>query len=117
MAKESKKDKEIKNLEEKLSELYSEKEKYLDIAQRAQADLVNYRKKVTLDIKESDDRAQRKIFMQIINVLDQFSMALSSKVDTKTYKSWIQGIESVNSNFKTLLSYDFRKYPKSLFFI
>ena len=45
MAKESKKDKEIKNLEEKLSELYSEKEKYLDIAQRAQADLVNYRKK------------------------------------------------------------------------
>ncbi|MBK89845.1 MAG: nucleotide exchange factor GrpE [Chloroflexi bacterium] len=108
MAKESKKDKEIKNLEEKLSELYSEKEKYLDIAQRAQADLVNYRKKVTLDIKESDDRAQRKIFMQIINVLDQFSMALSSKVDTKTYKSWIQGIESVNSNFKTLLSsFDF----------
>ena len=46
--------------------------------------------------------------MQIINVLDQFSMALSSKVDTKTYKSWIQGIESVNSNFKTLLSsFDF----------
>ena len=104
MTKEAKKDKEIKNLEEKINELSAERDKYLDIAQRAQADLVNYRKKVSSDSKESDDRAQRRIFMQIINVLDQFTMALSSKVDTKTYKSWVQGIESVNSNFKTLLS-------------
>ncbi|MBA47202.1 MAG: nucleotide exchange factor GrpE [Dehalococcoidia bacterium] len=104
MTKETKKDKEIKNLEEKINELSAERDKYLDIAQRAQADLVNYRKKVSSDLKESDDRAQRRIFMQIINVLDQFTMALSSKVDTKTYKSWVQGIESVNSNFKTLLS-------------
>ena len=104
MAKETKKNKEIKNLEEKIKELTAEKDKYLDIAQRAQADLVNYRKKVSVDIKESDDRVQRKIFMQIINVLDQFNMALSSKIDAKTYKSWMKGIESVNSNFKSLLS-------------
>jgi len=110
MAKETKKNKEIKLLEEKILEISNEKEKYLDIAQRAQADLVNYRKKVSLDIKESDDRAQRKIFMQIINVLDQMNMALSSKIDTKTFKSWIKGIESVNSNFKALLSnFDFEE--------
>lgn len=108
MAKESKKDKEIKQLNEKLIEVSNDKDKYLDIAQRAQADLVNYRKKVSSDIKESDDRAQRKIFMQIINVLDQMNMALSSKIDIKTFKSWVNGIESVNSNFKTLLSnFDF----------
>ena len=108
MAKESKKDKEIKQLNEKLIEVSNDKDKYLDIAQRAQADLVNYRKKVSLDIKESDDRAQRKIFMQIINVLDQMNMALSSKIDIKTFKLWVNGIESVNSNFKTLLSnFDF----------
>jgi molecular chaperone GrpE len=108
MAKESKKDKEIKQLEERLIEVSKDKDKYLDIAQRAQADLVNYRKKVSLDIKESDDRAQRKIFMQIINVLDQMNMALSSKIDIKTFKLWVNGIESVNSNFKTLLSnFDF----------
>ena len=46
MAKESKKDKEIKQLEERLIEVSKDKDKYLDIAQRAQADLVNYRKKV-----------------------------------------------------------------------
>ena len=46
--------------------------------------------------------------MQIINVLDQMNMALSSKIDIKTFKSWVNGIESVNSNFKTLLSnFDF----------
>ena len=50
MAKETKKDKEIKLLEDKIQEITSEKDKYLDIAQRAQADLVNYRKKVSLDL-------------------------------------------------------------------
>ncbi|MEC7838214.1 MAG: nucleotide exchange factor GrpE [Chloroflexota bacterium] len=110
MAKETKKDKEIKSLEKKIIEISSEKDKYLDIAQRAQADLVNYRKKVSIDNKESDDRAQRKIFMQIINVLDQMNMALTSKIDNKSFKSWIKGIESVNSNFKNLLSnFDFEE--------
>ena len=47
MAKETKKDKEIKKLQEEVTELTAEKNKYLDIAQTAQADLVNYRKKVT----------------------------------------------------------------------
>ncbi|MQF85473.1 MAG: nucleotide exchange factor GrpE, partial [SAR202 cluster bacterium] len=108
MAKETKKDKEIKLLEDKIQEITSEKDKYLDIAQRAQADLVNYRKKVSQDNKELEDRSQRKIFMQIINVLDQINLALSSKVDSKTYKSWIVGIKSVNNNFKSLLSnYEF----------
>ena len=110
MAKETKKDKEFKSLEKKIIEISSEKDKYLDIAQRAQADLVNYRKKVSIDNKESDDRAQRKIFMQIINVLDQMNMALTSKIDNKSFKSWIKGIESVNSNFKNLLSnFDFEE--------
>tara|TARA_B100001029_G_C15063827_1_gene461369 strand:- start:6225 stop:6731 length:507 start_codon:yes stop_codon:yes gene_type:complete len=108
MAKETKKDKEIKLLEDKIQEITSEKDKYLDIAQRSQADLVNYRKKVSQDNKELEDRSQRKIFMQIINVLDQINLALSSNVDSKTYKSWIDGIKSVNNNFKSLLSnYEF----------
>ena len=76
MAKDKKKDKEIKLLEDKIQEITSEKDKYLDIAQRAQADLVNYRKKVSQDNKELEDKSQRKIFMQIINVLDQINLAL-----------------------------------------
>ncbi|MBL06775.1 MAG: nucleotide exchange factor GrpE [Chloroflexi bacterium] len=108
MPKETKNEKKIKLLEDKIEEIISEKDKYLDIAQRAQADLVNYRKKVSQDSKESEDRAQRKIFMQIINVLDQINLALSSKIDSKTYKSWVDGIKSVNNNFKSLLSnYEF----------
>ena len=59
MPKETKNEKKIKLLEDKIEEIISEKDKYLDIAQRAQADLVNYRKKVSQDSKESEDRAQR----------------------------------------------------------
>ena len=31
-------------------------------------------------------------------------MALTAKVNTKTYKSWIQGIDSINKNFIATLS-------------
>ena len=36
---------EIKELKDQINQLTNEKDKYLDIAQRAQADLFNYRKK------------------------------------------------------------------------
>lgn len=37
-------------------------------------------------------------------ILDQINMALSAKVNTKTYKSWIEGIGSINKNLVTMLS-------------
>ena len=42
-----------KELQEQINQLTNERDKYLDIAQRAQADLVNYRKKSSIDLQES----------------------------------------------------------------
>ena len=84
-----------KELQEQINQLTNERDKYLDIAQRAQADLVNYRKKSSIDLQESEARSQRRILHQIIMILDQINMALSAKVNTKTYKSWIEGIGSI----------------------
>ena len=95
---------EIKELKDQINQLTNEKDKYLDIAQRAQADLVNYRKKSSIDLQESEERSQRRILHQIIMILDQINMALSAKVNTKTYKSWIEGIGSINKNLVTMLS-------------
>ena len=94
----------IKDLENEVEKLSNERDKYLDIAQRAQADLVNLRKKISIDMQESEVKSQRKILYQIINIIDQMNMALTAKVNTKTYKSWIQGIDSINKNFITTLS-------------
>ena len=95
---------EIKELKDQINQLTNEKDKYLDIAQRAQDDLVNYRKKSSIDLKESEERSQRRILHQIIMILDQINMALSAKVNTKTYKSWIEGIGSINKNLVTMLA-------------
>ena len=73
---------EIKELKDQINQLTNEKDKYLDIAQRAQADLVNYRKKSSIDLQESEERSQRRILHQIIMILDQINMALSAKVNT-----------------------------------
>ena len=94
----------IKELEDEISQLISEKDKYLNIAQRAQADLVNFRKKSSQDLIESEERSYRKIFHQLILVLDQFTIAMSAKVNSKTYKSWKEGIGSINRNFISMLS-------------
>ena len=104
MAKENKSKKEIKALEIEIEKIRDENVKYLDIAQRAQADLINYRKKVSGDLGESEERAQRRMLIEIIKILDQINMALSSKVNTKTYKSWINGIDSISKNFKSSLA-------------
>ena len=96
--------KKIKELEDEISQLISEKDKYLNIAQREQADLVNFRKKSSQDLIESEERSYRKIFHQLILVLDQFTIAMSAKVNTKTYKSWKEGIGSINRNFISMLS-------------
>lgn len=81
----------------------SERDKYLQIAQRAQADLVNLRMKSANDLTESELKAHRRMVFQLISVLDQMNMALSTKVNTKTYKSWITGIDSILKNFITIL--------------
>ena len=73
----------------------SERDKYLQIAQRAQADLVNLRMKSANDLTESELKAHRRMVFQLISVIDQMNMALSTKVNTKTYKSWIAGIDSI----------------------
>lgn len=96
--------KKIKELEDEISQLLSEKDKYLNIAQRAQADLVNFRKKSFQDLNESEERSHRKIFHQLILILDQFTMAMSAKVNSKTYKSWKEGVGSINKNFISMLS-------------
>jgi molecular chaperone GrpE len=100
----AKTNKKTKDFEVEIEKLTIEKNKYLDIAQRAQADLVNFRKKINIDLEQSEIKAQRKILYQIINIIDQMNMALTAKVNTKTYKSWIQGIDSINKNFISMLS-------------
>jgi len=90
-------------ISQELDNAISERDKYLQIAQRAQADLVNLRMKSANDLAESELKAHRRMVFQMISVIDQMNMALSTKVNTKTYKSWIKGIDSILKNFITIL--------------
>ena len=77
-------------ISQELDNAKSERDKYLQIAQRAQADLVNLRMKSANELIESELKANRRMVFQMISVIDQMNMALSTKVNTKTYKSWIK---------------------------
>ena len=90
-------------ISQELDNAISERDKYLQIAQRAQAELVNLRMKYANELIEYELKAHRRMVFQMISVIDQMNMALSTKVNTKTYKSWIKGIDSVLKNFITIL--------------
>ena len=99
-----KKKTENKLLESKDSEIKSLKDDvvtYKSLAQRAQADLVNFRKRVETEQLEIKERVREQLILKLLEVVDQLDVALDNKsVD----ESWINGIDAIHKNFTNILS-------------
>lgn len=63
------------DLEKKLEECNLQKNEYLSMLQRAQADLINYKKEEALRIKEVGDYIKELILTQIFPILDNLKKA------------------------------------------
>ena len=96
-----KKKTENKLLESKDSEINSLKDDvvtYKSLAQRAQADLVNFRKRVETEQLEIKERVREQLILKLLEVVDQLDVALDNKaVD----ESWI---DAIHKNFTNILS-------------
>jgi molecular chaperone GrpE len=63
---------------EKLSQLESERDEYLDTLRRVQAEFENYRKRVIKEQTALVDRATEGLIEQLLPVLDSFELALQN---------------------------------------
>ena len=94
--KESKGKSKIKDLEKQIND-------YMSIAARAQADLVNYRNRVKIEMNQKEAQGKRVISLKVISLIDDFHLALDSISDKTNINQIIDGLKSIRSKFNNLL--------------
>jgi molecular chaperone GrpE len=76
-----------------------ERDEFLDLAQRARAELINYRKRVERDRAEWTDRAVADFALSILSALDDFDRALKEAESAKDPKTMLEGFRQVDRKF------------------
>ena len=83
------KDNEIESLKDDVAS-------YKSLAQRAQADLVNFRKRIEGEQLDIRVRVKEQVILKFLEVVDQLDVALNNKT---LDQSWINGIDAIHKNF------------------
>jgi molecular chaperone GrpE len=89
---------------DELAEALREKDQFKRLAQRAQADLVNYRRRIEGEQESSRRRNQQRIVLRFADVIDQLDVALSSDSLTDVDPGWLEGVNVIRKNFVNALA-------------
>ena len=77
---EKKKEKKISKSESEINSLKKERDDFKNIAARAQADLVNYRNRMKVELSEIETRGKKTVSLKVLSVIDEFDLALEGIV-------------------------------------
>lgn len=95
----------IDKLRKKLDKCVSEKQEYLDGWQRAQADLINAKKRFESEKREFAIYATQNFILDLLPVLDSFDMAFKDKdAWEKAPEGWRKGIEYIYNQLLSTLT-------------
>ena len=89
---------------DELAEALREKDQFKRLAQRAQADLVNYRRRIESEQESSRHRNLQRIVFKFADVIDQLDVALSSDSMKDAETGWLDGITAIQKNFVSAVS-------------
>jgi molecular chaperone GrpE len=78
-------------------------DEYLALAQRAQADLQNFRRRAEQERTEAFDRGREKVVLEILPVLDDFERALAALPAEQQDAEWTQGIRLIERKLRSSL--------------
>lgn len=93
----------VEALQHALAEQKKEAEKYLANWQRAQADLINYRKHTEQEKQEVSNFANSTLILNLLPIIDDFERAFTSIPSELAELDWIKGIKIIYNNLKTAL--------------
>jgi len=88
---------------DEMAEALREKDQFKRLAQRAQADMVNYRRRIEGEQESSRLRNQQRIVLRFADVIDQLDAALRSDTLDNADASWLEGITAIQKNFLNAL--------------
>ncbi len=86
------------------SALQEERDRYLDLAQRTQADFENYRKRAAKDAATAGERAKAGLVRELLPVLDNLERALATAVhDDGDASPVVEGVRLVRADLVGVL--------------
>ena len=91
---------------DELAEALREKDQFKRLAQRAQADLVNYRRRIEAEQASALVRNQQRIVLRFVDVIDQLAIALKSDTLEEVDSGWLEGFTAIHKKFLSSLSFE-----------
>jgi len=91
------------NMEKEIEELIKEKDSYYSMAQRSQADLVNYKKRASEEKEEIRKSTNFYLILKILPIIDDLDRAISIIPNDSIKSSWGEGLMLVQRNFNSTL--------------
>ena len=90
-------------LEQHLEEALREKEQFRAMGQRAQADLVNYRRRAAEERDEAKRTANSRLLLNILSIVDDMGRALALVPQDAVAPGWYDGLELVLRSINQIL--------------
>jgi molecular chaperone GrpE len=87
--------------EDPLARVERERDEYLDLARRAQADFENYRKRAAREAAAAGERAKSGLVRELLPIVDNLERALASAADSEQHLA--EGVELVHSELLAVL--------------
>src|SRR5947207_13462507 len=87
-----------------LAELEQKADEYLRLAQRTQADFINYRRRIEEERAQQARDANIAFLQKLFPILDDFERALANATSGDLESSWGQGVQLVERNLRGMLS-------------
>lgn len=90
-------------LQARLEEAERERSQFKAMAQRAQADLINYRQRVEKEKEEAHRSIVERTMQKLLPVLDDFGLALQHSPASAEEETWLEGIHLIERRLQGLL--------------
>src|SRR6266542_66218 len=96
----------LETLRAELAEIEQKADEYLRLAQRTQADFINYRRRVEEERAQLARDANTAYLQRLLPVLDDFERAMANASEAERQSTWGQGVQLVERNLRGLLAAD-----------
>ena len=93
----------LETLQAELDEADRERSQFRAMAQRAQADLANYRRRVEEERDEMLSSVTARLITKLLPIVDDFQRALAQTPASGEEAAWLEGIRMIERSFQTLL--------------
>lgn len=90
-------------IQARIEEAEREKDQFKKLAQRAQADLVNYRNRVRSEQEALQARTTERVAMRFIEIADQLEKALDADASSGVEQQWVSGVQGIYYNLLNVL--------------